>query len=296
MSYKGVKARGSWNYEAFNKGRIQCAKLNIKGKTLTLCINLDPEEYNVNKYHFNDMSENAKYAKTPMLLKVRSDRALKYALELIDEMMKKLQIPESKLQSVDYHMPYENTDELVKKGLVKVILPAGIIIDENTNVVRVDVGALINSAKANGEKAPADEAPADEAPADEAPAEEAPAEEAPAEEALSEQFIHVDAAKADQLVTDEEAAASITVVHTSVSAGNKMGQVNLDTICDYFEDGETVDLAALKAKHLVPKNVGKIKVLARGTMTKAITVVADKFSLQAVKMITLAGGHAQVIG
>ena len=36
-----------------------------------------------------------------------------------------------------------------------------------------------------------------------------------------------------------------------------------------------------------------MKVLARGTMTKKLTVVADKFSIQAIKMIGLAGGLAQ---
>ena len=62
----------------------------------------------------------------------------------------------------------------------------------------------------------------------------------------------------------------------------------------FFEDGETVDLDALKAKRLINKNAGRIKVLARGTMTKSLTVAASKFSLQAVKMITLAGGIAEI--
>ena len=73
-----------------------------------------------------------------------------------------------------------------------------------------------------------------------------------------------------------------------------MGEINLDVICANFEDGETVDIRALRAKKLVAKNVGKIKVLARGTMTKKLDIVANKFSLQAVKMITLAGGRAEL--
>jgi len=48
----------------------------------------------------------------------------------------------------------------------------------------------------------------------------------------------------------------------------------------------------LKEKNLVSKNAGRVKVLARGVMTKKLTIYADKFSLQAVKMIALAGGHA----
>ena len=52
----------------------------------------------------------------------------------------------------------------------------------------------------------------------------------------------------------------------------------------------------IKAKHLISKNAGRIKVLARGTMTKSLTVKASKFSLQAVKMIALAGGTAEIEG
>ncbi len=42
-------------------------------------------------------------------------------------------------------------------------------------------------------------------------------------------------------------------------------------------------------------SAARVKILARGVMTKRLTVIADKFSLQAVKMITLAGGHAEQI-
>ena len=76
-------------------------------------------------------------------------------------------------------------------------------------------------------------------------------------------------------------------------SGTKSVQINLDTICDNYEDDETVDLESLKSKRLVNKNAGKLKVLARGVMTKRLVIIADKFSLQAVKMITLAGGHAE---
>ena len=53
-----------------------------------------------------------------------------------------------------------------------------------------------------------------------------------------------------------------------------------------------VNIHTLKEKNLITEKAGRIKVLARGTMTKQLTIYADKFSLQAVKMITLAGGHA----
>ena len=54
---------------------------------------------------------------------------------------------------------------------------------------------------------------------------------------------------------------------------------------------DAIDL--LKARGLAPKNAGRVKILARGVMTKTLTVYADRFSLQAVKMIVLAGGKAE---
>ena len=61
----------------------------------------------------------------------------------------------------------------------------------------------------------------------------------------------------------------------------------------YIMRGAKEFLEALKAKGLVPKKAIGIKVLARGVMTKKLTIVADRFSIQAVKMIGLAGGLAQ---
>ena len=242
-----------------------------------------------------------------MMLKVKSDRSLKYTVELIEEMMSKLGIEGFATETVDYHMPYESTEELVAKDLIKVILPAGMILDENANIVKADVGALLEDVKSD-EEAPAvaeaapvvvEEAPVvvEEAPAVEEPAvveepvaveETAPVAEEPAVE------LHVDAIHADELLTDEEAEAKIEIVEAKVKRTGKLVEVNLDTICENYENDETVNIESLQDRRVIGKSAGRIKVLARGVMTKRLTVVADKFSLQAVKMITLAGGHAEI--
>ena len=113
---------------------------------------------------------------------------------------------------------------------------------------------------------------------------------------LDDGTVHADAQFADQLITDEEAAATLEVstAPNNVKRSGKMGEINLDTICDNFDDGEIVDVDTLKAKRLVSSKIGRVKVLARGIMYKKLTVRASKFSLQAVKMITLAGGKAEL--
>ena len=132
LSYKGVKARTSWSFESCNKGRIQCAKLNVRGRTLFVYLNLDTEQYNVNKYHFRFVGDKIKFAEVPMLIKVKSDRGLKYALELIEEMMRVLEIPEGEIQNVEYDIPYKTTEQLIEEGLIKVVPSSEILFEEDS--------------------------------------------------------------------------------------------------------------------------------------------------------------------
>lgn len=61
-----------------------------------------------------------------------------------------------------------------------------------------------------------------------------------------------------------------------------------------FEDGETVNLEALKAKGLVKKSLDGLKVLGNGEITKKLTVEAKVFSATAKEKIEAAGGKAEV--
>lgn len=70
--------------------------------------------------------------------------------------------------------------------------------------------------------------------------------------------------------------------------------VNIDTLSRHFAAGDTADLAAMKAKGLVPAKETAVKVLARGVLNKPLTVVADDFSVDAVKMILLTGGKVRL--
>ena len=67
--------------------------------------------------------------------------------------------------------------------------------------------------------------------------------------------------------------------------------VNIDSISEKFNNGEVVNLESLKAKNLLPKKCNYFKVLARGILDKKITVEANDFSKDAIKMILLTGGN-----
>jgi large subunit ribosomal protein L15 len=69
--------------------------------------------------------------------------------------------------------------------------------------------------------------------------------------------------------------------------------VNLDLL-DSFDAGTEVTPDSLRAHGLVAKQ-GLVKVLARGELTKKLTVRAHGFSAAAVRAIEAAGGTATVI-
>jgi large subunit ribosomal protein L15 len=71
--------------------------------------------------------------------------------------------------------------------------------------------------------------------------------------------------------------------------------VNLEDLEARFEDGASVDLEALRAAGLGTRKNVPVKILARGELTKKLTVHAHAFSKTARERIEAAGGTVQVI-
>jgi large subunit ribosomal protein L15 len=69
--------------------------------------------------------------------------------------------------------------------------------------------------------------------------------------------------------------------------------VNLDSLAERFEAGAVVTPELLREKGLVPDGSSPVKVLARGDITKALTIRAHGFSGQAAEKIAAAGGAAE---
>lgn len=70
--------------------------------------------------------------------------------------------------------------------------------------------------------------------------------------------------------------------------------INIGTLDDAFEAGETVTPEALRDRELVRKG-SPVKVLASGELTKSLTVRAHRFSKQAKDKIEAAGGTAELV-
>src|SRR5687768_10593245 len=70
--------------------------------------------------------------------------------------------------------------------------------------------------------------------------------------------------------------------------------VNLDTLGERFDAGVDVTPELLRERGLVGRE-GRVKVLGRGDLSKALTVHAHKFSGTAAEKIAAAGGKAEVL-
>ena len=118
MAYK-LKQRMSWSAESWYFGRTTYAKFAIRGKTLSLYLALDPEKFENTKYVFNNVRDTAKYRDVPMRVKVKSDRAARWAKELVAAMAERYGLARVDTPKRNFRPDYRDTKSLVKDKLIK---------------------------------------------------------------------------------------------------------------------------------------------------------------------------------
>ena len=94
---------------------------------------------------------------------------------------------------------------------------------------------------------------------------------------------------ADEMMSDDLALSGVVYEEETDPDGYKM-IVNLGLINSHFDKGVTVTLDKLKEKKLVPAKTRRLKILAHGIINKPLTIKANAYSVQAIKMIQLTGG------
>ncbi len=259
LSYKKVTPRTSWRHESFRFGRPTAAKFVIRGKTLCLCLALDPAAYAESKYIIDDMSRYSKFAATPLLYRIKNDRRCRYAKELVAALFADAEgaVPPQEDFS---DIPYEDTQSLVERDLVRIV---------SYREVAAEEGGAAEEYEDDDDFAGED-----------------------FEDEEDDELEEVSAADAGSLMADDRAKLRVQQGE-ALSDRSKAAVVNVDTLDKFFAEGEKVTLGEIKRRvPFVANNVTYVKVLARGTLTKPLVVVADDFSLEAVKMIVLTGGRA----
>ena len=125
LSYKGVRCRTSWKRETYSVGRKTIATFAIRGKTLMLYLATDPSKFDDTKYKVENMSEVASRRNTPLLFRIKSYRRAAYAKQLISMVFAENDIPHNDRKPQDYTVSYRSTDDLVKRGLIKLTTQRG---------------------------------------------------------------------------------------------------------------------------------------------------------------------------
>ena len=85
-----------------------------------------------------------------MLIRIRSDRGLKKAKELIDITMERFALkPDPKAAFVDYvsEHPYEKTQSLIDRELIKVLIPEGYIAIDPHHIVKAEAAGELSANK-----------------------------------------------------------------------------------------------------------------------------------------------------
>ena len=237
LSYGNTVSRVSWKFDSVYYGRKPVLKFGIRGKTLCVYYALDVKELKATKYKV-ELCESKRYVLVPCMYRIKNAHRCELAKDLIAKVAEKLGLVKGEQQKTEYFLPYEDSDVLIKKGLIK----------------------EIKTLKETSER-------------------------------TVEQHVHpLSVSEADAQMSDEVAATYIEDDIISKAHKGKKGIINIDTIGENFNDGDTVDIEALWEKKLIPTSVGYVKVLARGMLGKKLNIELQDYSIQAVKMVILEGG------
>ena len=270
-AYGKLKAARSWRQERIYKGRRTLALLLFKGRKLCIAFALDPKDYADTKYRGKDLSAVKRFEKTPLLLKLTSERKMKYAKYLLSVLTDRLDLTREPKDAVTFSLPYQTTEELIAENLVKVLTSDGRLAD-GVKYEKADIAALIRS------KITLQEA------------------QTLITDAVASQMLEADddaEPETESGTPVEEPKTPCEQIYISQVPRRTRKAVNIDTLSKMYAPNETVTLETLKEKGLVPEKCRAVKILARGTLDKPLRVQVQDYSLDAVKMIYLTGGQAK---
>ncbi len=140
LRFKKLKARISKKFESINQGRLQFVKLSVAGKTLKLYLNMDISEVDP-KFRCKDMSDKVTYETVPVMLRIKSGRAVRYAKMLIDQCAAKYGLVENKkfvevdsMQVIEDFLAEREAKKLAKLGDDDDALEETAVTEETANI------------------------------------------------------------------------------------------------------------------------------------------------------------------
>ncbi|MCR5786832.1 MAG: hypothetical protein K6G28_03955 [Acholeplasmatales bacterium] len=122
-NYKKAKVRHAFAKDTLHVGRENIAfiKMSPSGKKMYVFYALD-KSYLEGKYHLKDLSDKKSYQAAPLRLNVKSERSMKYALELMEILLNEKAVRYQKdKEPIDYTAELKpmTDDELIQAGYMK---------------------------------------------------------------------------------------------------------------------------------------------------------------------------------
>ncbi len=118
-AYGGAKLSRSWKRERVHKGRKLFASISFRANKLVVAFAKDPIGADA-KYHAKDVSGLKRYEGTPMLMRITSERKVKYAIELLTELFEAEGLKNEKLTVKPTAIPKKSKTTLLKNNLIKI--------------------------------------------------------------------------------------------------------------------------------------------------------------------------------
>ncbi len=119
-SFKNMKADISFNQQRVHKGREAVATMLFKGKKLCIAFALNPEDYAETKYRGKNVGNTKRFEKTPMMLKITSERKGKYARHLLGDVANMLGLEQTEPQAIDFDLKEVTTDDMLLSGEMRI--------------------------------------------------------------------------------------------------------------------------------------------------------------------------------
>ena len=243
LRYKKVRSRISWSCDTISYGKEQLAKFVLTQKTLYVYLALSPKDLEGTKYFFKDESDTKKYEKVPLRVRVRSERGVKYTIELIEKIAESKELQLAKNYEVaDYTLPYESVEALLERQLIKKIEVSEPVATPEIESNEEAVAASVVMEEPVIEAAPIVEETVIEEPIAEEPIAEEPIAEEPAAEAPTAEEESVEEAPADadknQAVTALEQTPAEEIQNADLIEAESIHVNFLQKICQQFDADE----------------------------------------------------------
>lgn len=130
LAYR-LKGRVSWGYLSFNKGKDPFCKFNVEMKTLCVYFALNYKEFKESEEFNVEKAKTKKFEKTPVMMRITSNKSLKSAMDLIDLMAERVDLKKGSAVNVEKieKYPLDTKENLIARGLIKYTVIEG---DPNT--------------------------------------------------------------------------------------------------------------------------------------------------------------------